>query len=126
VYTTHYLDEAERLCDRLAIIDHGALLAEGTLFVAGRRLTGLSALGDGQVTVVRPTGRQESTFGRRPGEFFAYVFPGLLIFGLMFISQSLALRLMRIAFKASSVVSPSRRCRPPAATPPLCCSSWRR
>ncbi len=31
VYTTHYLDEAERLCDRLAIIDHGALLAEGTL-----------------------------------------------------------------------------------------------
>ncbi len=31
LYTTHYLDEAERLCDRLAIIDHGALLAEGTL-----------------------------------------------------------------------------------------------
>jgi ABC-2 type transport system ATP-binding protein len=31
VYTTHYLDEAERLCDRLGIIDHGALLAEGTL-----------------------------------------------------------------------------------------------
>jgi ABC-2 type transport system ATP-binding protein len=31
VYTTHYLDEAERLCDRLAIIDHGAVLAEGTL-----------------------------------------------------------------------------------------------
>ena len=31
VYTTHYLDEAERLCDRLAIVDHGAVLAEGTL-----------------------------------------------------------------------------------------------
>jgi ABC-2 type transport system ATP-binding protein len=31
LYTTHYLDEAERLCDRLAIIDHGAILAEGTL-----------------------------------------------------------------------------------------------
>lgn len=31
IYTTHYLDEAERLCDRLAIIDQGALLAEGTL-----------------------------------------------------------------------------------------------
>src|SRR5262249_19995030 len=30
VYTTHYLDEAERLCDRLAIVDHGAVLAEGT------------------------------------------------------------------------------------------------
>jgi ABC-2 type transport system ATP-binding protein len=31
VYTTHYLDEAERLCDRLAIIDHGTVLAEGSL-----------------------------------------------------------------------------------------------
>ena len=31
VYTTHYLDEAERLCDRVGIIDHGSILAEGTL-----------------------------------------------------------------------------------------------
>jgi ABC-2 type transport system ATP-binding protein len=31
LYTTHYLDEAERLCDRLGIIDHGVILAEGTL-----------------------------------------------------------------------------------------------
>jgi len=31
VYTTHYLEEAERLCDRIGIIDHGKLLAEGTL-----------------------------------------------------------------------------------------------
>ncbi len=28
--TTHYLDEAERLCDRLAIVDHGEIIAEGT------------------------------------------------------------------------------------------------
>src|SRR6266566_294693 len=28
--TTHYMDEAERLCDRLAIVDHGQLIAEGT------------------------------------------------------------------------------------------------
>jgi ABC-2 type transport system ATP-binding protein len=31
VYTTHYLDEAERLCDRLAIVDQGKVLAEGSL-----------------------------------------------------------------------------------------------
>lgn len=31
LYTTHYLDEAERLCDRIGIIDHGALLVEGSL-----------------------------------------------------------------------------------------------
>ena len=28
--TTHYMDEAERLCDRLAIIDHGQIIAAGT------------------------------------------------------------------------------------------------
>ena len=28
--TTHYMDEAERLCDRLVIIDHGQVIAEGT------------------------------------------------------------------------------------------------
>src|ERR1700751_2240917 len=28
--TTHYMDEAERLCHRLAIVDHGQIIAEGT------------------------------------------------------------------------------------------------
>jgi lipooligosaccharide transport system ATP-binding protein len=28
--TTHFMDEAERLCDRLAVIDHGRIIAEGT------------------------------------------------------------------------------------------------
>jgi linearmycin/streptolysin S transport system ATP-binding protein len=31
IYTTHYMEEAERLCDRIAIIDRGRLLALGTL-----------------------------------------------------------------------------------------------
>ena len=30
LYTTHYMEEAERLCDRLGIIDEGHLIAEGT------------------------------------------------------------------------------------------------
>ena len=30
LYTTHYMEEAERLCDRVGIIDHGKLIAEGT------------------------------------------------------------------------------------------------
>ena len=30
VYTTHYMEEAERLCDRVAIIDHGRILALNT------------------------------------------------------------------------------------------------
>lgn len=31
VYTTHYLEEIERLCERVAIIDQGEIKAEGTL-----------------------------------------------------------------------------------------------
>lgn len=31
VYTTHYMEEAERLCDRIVIIDHGRVLADDTL-----------------------------------------------------------------------------------------------
>ena len=31
LYTTHYMEEAERLCDSLAIMDHGKLIAQGTV-----------------------------------------------------------------------------------------------
>jgi ABC-2 type transport system ATP-binding protein len=31
VYTTHYMEEAERLCDRIGIIDNGEIIAQGTL-----------------------------------------------------------------------------------------------
>jgi ABC-2 type transport system ATP-binding protein len=30
LYTTHYMEEAERLCDRVGIIDGGRIVAEGT------------------------------------------------------------------------------------------------
>jgi ABC-2 type transport system ATP-binding protein len=38
IYTTHYLEEAETLCDRIAIIDNGRIHAEGSL----RELTELA------------------------------------------------------------------------------------
>jgi ABC-2 type transport system ATP-binding protein len=31
LYTTHYMEEAQRICDRVAIVDHGRVLAEGTV-----------------------------------------------------------------------------------------------
>jgi ABC-type multidrug transport system ATPase subunit len=31
IYTTHYLEEAEHLCDRISIIDEGTIYASGTL-----------------------------------------------------------------------------------------------
>ena len=30
IYTTHYMEEAEHLCDRIAIVDHGKVIAQGT------------------------------------------------------------------------------------------------
>jgi ABC-2 type transport system ATP-binding protein len=54
--TTHYMDEAERLCDRLAIIDYGRIIAEGSPAELIERLGGhhvvefaLAQQQDGQV-----------------------------------------------------------------------------
>jgi len=38
--TTHYLDEADALCDRVAIIDHGQIVAEGTPAELKREISG--------------------------------------------------------------------------------------
>ena len=38
--TTHYMDEADSLCDRLAIIDHGLVVAEGSPAALKRQISG--------------------------------------------------------------------------------------
>jgi ABC-2 type transport system ATP-binding protein len=48
LYTTHYMEEAQDLCDRIAIIDHGKILTTGTL----DELTRLA----GEAEVLRLTG----------------------------------------------------------------------
>jgi len=40
VITTHYMDEAEGLCDRLAIVDHGRIVALGTPEELKRKVSG--------------------------------------------------------------------------------------
>ena len=50
--TTHYMDEAERLCDRIAIIDHGLTIASGTPAelierLGGHHMVEFDATGDG-------------------------------------------------------------------------------
>jgi len=40
LYTTHYMEEVERLCDRIAIMDHGKIVAEGTLAELQRSMPG--------------------------------------------------------------------------------------
>ncbi|PKN62817.1 MAG: ABC transporter [Deltaproteobacteria bacterium HGW-Deltaproteobacteria-15] len=46
VYTTHYMDEAERLCDRVAIMDEGRIIAEGSPQEMADRPPGHAGLGE--------------------------------------------------------------------------------
>lgn len=57
VYTTHYLIEAEELCDRIAIIDHGTILAEGTLADLKK------AAGEREIVALRGTFKTDSVPG---------------------------------------------------------------
>jgi ABC-2 type transport system ATP-binding protein len=53
LFTTHYMDEAERVADEIAVIDHGHIVAEGTIPALKRR-TGSVTLEDAFITL---TGR---------------------------------------------------------------------
>ncbi len=56
LYTTHYLEEAEQLCDRIGIVDRGKLLAEGTLEELQARVGGeevVTLRGDFDVDALR-------------------------------------------------------------------------
>jgi ABC-2 type transport system ATP-binding protein len=51
LYTTHYMEEAERLCDRIAIVDEGRIVAEGTrpelvATIGGQDVVRLEVAGD--------------------------------------------------------------------------------
>ncbi len=44
ILTTHYMEEADQLCERLAILDHGRILAEGTPGELKRELGGTTVV----------------------------------------------------------------------------------
>jgi ABC-2 type transport system ATP-binding protein len=58
--TTHYLEEAERLCDRIAFINHGVIAAHGTIPELSARY-GVATLEDAYLELV---GRQELSQSR--------------------------------------------------------------
>ncbi len=64
--TTHYMDEAERLCDRLAIVDHGEIIAEGTPSDLIERLGGHHVV-EFQVSEDVGTGASERANGNADG-----------------------------------------------------------
>src|SRR4051794_15510409 len=59
--TTHYLEEADALCDRLAIIDHGRIVAEGTPDALKREVAGdlVTLAVGGQADAVLALARQQ-------------------------------------------------------------------
>jgi ABC-2 type transport system ATP-binding protein len=62
LYTTHYMEEAERLCDRVVIMDHGEVVASDTLQGLYKRLPAVDTLElevDGIVDL--------AALGREPG-----------------------------------------------------------
>ncbi len=63
--TTHYMDEAERLCDRLAIIDHGVIIATGTPAELIARLGGHHVVEFALDDTVNDDG--DGVWGRLPG-----------------------------------------------------------
>ncbi|MBN9690338.1 MAG: ABC transporter ATP-binding protein [Verrucomicrobia bacterium] len=56
LYTTHYMEEVERLCDRVIIVDHGRIVADDTLVGLKRRLAGT-----GRLTLDLSAAPEEST-----------------------------------------------------------------
>jgi ABC-2 type transport system ATP-binding protein len=44
VYTTHYMEEAERLCDRIVIVDHGKVIANDSLEAVRRLVPGVNVI----------------------------------------------------------------------------------
>ncbi|MNS77671.1 Daunorubicin/doxorubicin resistance ATP-binding protein DrrA [compost metagenome] len=64
IYTTHYMEEVEYLCDRAAIMDHGKLIAYGTK----EELQQSSGALDTLTLTFQPTGRENAeVVGQIPG-----------------------------------------------------------
>jgi len=94
ILTTHYMEEAAQLCDRLVVMDKGRILAEGTPEVLVQRLVGyevielrqdkLGVLADrevlGSLIANRPIVLEEAgdtlyLFGQQPDAFHNLTFP---------------------------------------------------
>src|SRR5271165_1933054 len=61
ILTTHYMDEAEQLCDRLVVMDHAKIVAEGTPRELVDRILLYVADGDEILALVRAAGLEPLT-----------------------------------------------------------------
>ena len=108
--TTHYMDEAERLCDRIAIIDHGKIIAQGSPaelisglggehIVEFSLVDGIDALGDSleELTSVREVRTEGNGFSLTVSE------PHVAIPALLQHLQSRQLNLSRLITRHASL-----------------------
>ena len=98
IYTTHYMEEAERLCDRIVIMDHGRVIANDTLAGLYRKLPASATLEiemDGDVDTV--------ALAHEPGVLTAVKQNGRLTVGLDSLSKSSANVLAWLAAKGHKV-----------------------
>lgn len=99
VYTTHYMEEAERLCDRVAIIDKGVILALDTVDQLRRRY-------GGNAMIVVDVGRDPAKRAEIRS-FFAAILPNREIFeGESQLRMSSADPLQDLANLAGSQIDP--------------------
>ncbi len=71
--TTHYMDEAERLCDRVAVIDHGKVIALGTppeliLKVGGEHVIDVRLAGESPAVTADDLARLPTVAAVRPAD----------------------------------------------------------
>ena len=72
--TTHYIEEAERLCDRVAIVDHGRVIAEGTPRELKQKSAGTTRI---EVRLARPL--SDGMLGRLDGIASSREFEGTYV-----------------------------------------------
>jgi len=110
VLTTHYMDEAERLCDRVAVVDHGRVIALGSPAELIARLGGEHliefVLADGQ-TIEEPALRcLRAVVGVRredDGLALAVTAPHLALPALLAVVEARGLQLARLTTRHASL-----------------------
>jgi ABC-2 type transport system ATP-binding protein len=111
IYTTHYMEEAERLCDRVAIIDNGKIIASGTNAELVRQSFGSRA-----ELVVHCDGESAASYARwalarggadmNGGSFrFAVSDPALEIAEILQSARSESIPIRDLSFKAPNLES---------------------
>ena len=63
IVTSHHMDEIEEFCDRIALIDHGRIVAVGTAVELKARVGPGASLDDVFIKLVAPTSEIESGGG---------------------------------------------------------------